>query len=267
MSNPTPSFHTMNFLSIPKLLQWTPGLSQQYSCPQKILVTSGCSFTSSTLQLDTAASWPGYIVDRCRFGQGIDYSYPGADNEYIGDSILYHFDQVPDSEIKKYMVIIMWTRIATKTGLIVATEKIISNDVFKTMHLGNTIYERITDNNNISSQEIATQSVKKMLEVFSYLKRRKISFVFTIYSNIIFPPFSRWSKAFYIADNVDSLLLTELQSLPWIPLQHRNFLCDYAFENNYLSEDGFHPTVEGNLFWTDNILLPSMQKQNLIASI
>ena len=74
----------MAFLPVPKLLKWEYSLSQKYTCPESVLITSGCSFTSSTLQLDTAASWPGFVVDRCRFNYCIDYSFPGAGNEYIG---------------------------------------------------------------------------------------------------------------------------------------------------------------------------------------
>jgi hypothetical protein len=81
----------MGFLPVPKLLKWNHSLSQKYTCTESVLLTSGCSFTSSTLQLDAAASWPGYVVDRCRFDYCIDYSFPGAGNEYIANSILNYF--------------------------------------------------------------------------------------------------------------------------------------------------------------------------------
>jgi hypothetical protein len=250
----------MNFLPIPKLLKWQHSLSQTHSSTKKILVTSGCSFTSSTLQLETAASWPGYVVDRCRFDYGIDYSYPGAGNEYIGDSILHFFSTVPDNEIDQYMAIIMWS------GVDRAEDKILGE---KMPMLNGVTYQRIQTVTPISKQEKinrASVSANKMFEVFEYLTKRKISFAFTFYSNLLFPPYiPKRDTTFEFDGFLDQKNLKKLRALPWIPTQPMDFLYEYAFVNNSTGKDGFHPIGQCNLDWTDNILLPSMQKQNLIT--
>jgi hypothetical protein len=257
----------MNFLPIPKLLQWTPSLSQRYSCTQKILVTSGCSFTSSTLQLATAASWPGYVLDRCRFDQGIDYSYPGAGNEYIGDSILTHFANVPDNEVDQYMVIIMWS------GLDRLEDKILGE---KMPNLNGVTYQRVKDADPLAPLVLSKQqkidrtatSANKMFEVFEYLTRRKIAFVFTLYSNLLFPPYVPKRDTTFEFDNfLPKEQLKKLRAWPWIPSQPMDFLYEYMVVNNFGTEDDFHPLAECNLSWTDNILLPGLQKQNLIVDI
>ena len=252
----------MKFLPVPKLLQWSHSLSQQYSSPQKILLTSGCSFTSSTLQLETAASWPGYVIDRCRFDQGIDYSYPGAGNEYIGDSILHHFTSIPDSDVDQYMVIIMWS------GIDRIENKIPGE---KMPNLNGVTYQRIQEVDIISKSEknlCALKSFNKIFEVFEYLKNRKIRFAFSFYCNLLFPPYiPKRDTTFEFDKFLNKENLNRLRSLPWIPLQPMDFLYEYAFVNNYLSGDGFHPPAECNLSWTDNILLPGMQKQNLIVKL
>ena len=252
----------MNFLPVPKLLQWIPGLSQQYLCPQTILVTSGCSFTSSTLQLETAASWPGYVIDRCGFDQGVDYSYPGVGNEYIGDSILHHFSNVIDDDVDQYMVIIMWS------GIDRVEDKIVGDQM---PNLDGVTYKRVQGVDSFSKQEKSNRalaSANKIIEVFEYLTRRKISFAFTFYSNLLFPPYiPKRDTTFEFDGFLDQKNLKKLRSLPWIPAQPMDFLYEYMFVNNYHSGDGFHPPVECNLSWTDNILLPCMQKQNLITTL
>ena len=243
-------------------MQWTPSLSQQYLCSQSILVTSGCSFTASTLQLEAAASWPGYVIDRCGFDQGIDYSYAGAGNEYIGDSILHFFSTIPDNEINQYMAIIMWS------GIDRIENKILGQ---KMPSLNGVTYQRHQDVAPVTKQEKinrALKSANKMFEVFEYLTRRKISFAFTLYSNLLFPPYiPKRDTTFEFDKFLPKKDLKKLRSLPWIPLQPMDFLFEYAFVNNYVSEDGFHPLVECNLSWTDNILLSCMQKQNLITAL
>ena len=252
----------MNLLPVPKLLQWTPSLSQRYSCTQKILVTSGCSFTASSLQLKTAASWPGYVIDRCGFDQGIDWSYAGAGNEYIGDSILHFFSTISDDKINQYMAIIMWS------GIDRIEKKIASQEM---PNLNGIVYQRLQDIAPIIKQEKinrAVTSATKMFEVFEYLTRRKILFAFTLYSNLLFPPYiPKRDTTFEFDEFLDKDNLKKLKSLPWIPSQPMDFLYEYAFVNNYIGEDGFHPPVECNLAWTDNILLPCMQKQNLIIAL
>ena len=254
----------MNHLPVPKLMKWEHSLDQHYSCPNKTLVTSGCSFTASTLQLDSAASWPGYVLDRCRFDHCIDYSYPGAGNEYIGDSILHFFSQISDNEIDQYMVIIMWSGIDRK-------EEKAEGD--KMPNINGITYRRKEDWPKLSPSDReerskrAAESASKILEVYEYLCKRKILFVFTLYSNLLFAPYiPKRDTAFEFDGYISKDLLNTLQSLPWIPKEPMNFLYEYAFVNDFLNQgDQFHPPVECNLKWTDQVLLPNMSNQGLIT--
>jgi hypothetical protein len=94
----------MNNLLPPKYMRWNYALDQQYYCNQKQLITSGCSFTASTNQLDCAASWPGFMRDRCRFEETIDLSYPGMGNDYIYQSIMNNINN-------ESLVVVMWSGI------------------------------------------------------------------------------------------------------------------------------------------------------------
>jgi hypothetical protein len=253
----------MKFLPVPKLIKWVPSLDQHYYCTEKILVTAGCSFTASTLQLETAASWPGYVLDRCRFDHCIDYSYPGVGNEYIGDSILHFFSQVPDHDVDQYMAIIMWSGIDRK-------EEKVAGD--KMPNINGITYRRVdggTESLGLGSQEKrqrAVESANKILEVYNYLSMRKIKFVFSLYANLLFAPYiPKRDTTFEFDSYISKILLCQLQNLPWIPNKPLDFLYEYAFTNDFLNhEDQFHPNRECNLHWTNKVLLPNMASQGLI---
>jgi hypothetical protein len=247
----------MTFLQVPKRMKWKYNLSQTHFSNKSILITSGCSFTASTQQLDSAASWPGYVRDRCRFDYCIDYSYPGSGNEYIGDSILHHFSEIDN--VNDYFVIIMWSGIDRKE------EKI--KNIDWQPKIGDISYQR--SKAQLSHElrcQYANESADKMFKLYKYLTERNISFVFTSYVNLLFPPYIPKRDNTVEFDNlVDVDTLTKLKSLPWVPTNPMDYLYEYAFVNDYLTTgDYFHPPVECNLLWTDNILLPTMVKQGFI---
>ena len=133
-------------------------------------------------------------------------------------------------------------------------------------------YQRIKDNEPITKNEKysrANQSAEKIIEVYNYLVNRKISFAFTFYSNLLFSPFiPKRDTTFEFKNYTDPALLKTLKSLSWIPSDPMNFLFEYAFAHDYLNtDDYFHPTVECNLKWTDQILLPGISKQGLIREL
>jgi hypothetical protein len=264
---------TNNFLPVPKILQWEHTLSQTHSCEQSILLTSGCSFTSSTIQTKLAASWPGFVMDRCRFDLCIDYSFPGVGNDYICDSIIYHMSQVPKHEISKYMVIVMWS------GTDRQENKVLDTSDPKGPILGNTCYvrnligksqsnfvKRPITLTELSKAEQTKKSADKIIELCNYLTGIGVKFMFTLYSNILFPPYIPKRDTTYEFDNyIDKDKLAELRNLDWVPTRPMDFLYEYAFVNDFLNEgDYFHPPYACNLEWTDQVLLPGLLEKNLL---
>lgn len=231
------------FLPVPKLLKWSRKLDQHYSIPQAILVTSGCSFTSSTLQLEGPASWPGFVMDRCGMDHCMDYSFPGAGNEYIGDSILHHFKDIDD--VSDYFVAVMWSGLDRQS---------IKTTVDQQPKLGDVSYT------TKQGQDCAQQSADKIIEVYNYLTNRSIPFVFTFYANVLFPPyFPKRDTTPNFEGTVDKTTLSAIQALAWVPTVSEQFLFEYALISGDLDlGDHFHPTREGNLAWTDNVLLKAL---------
>jgi len=242
----------------PKLLKWVPSIPQHYTVDKSILLVSGCSF-SVVNQLNCATSWPGFVLDRCGFDHCIDWSYPGAGNEYIGDSILYHLSNLSDSEVKKYMVIVMWSGIDRTANKIANMEE--------DPKIGNVSYCRKTaTGKNLKSG--AQQSADKIFELYNYLTNRSISFVFSFYCNLLYPPYIPKRDTTPSFDNlIDKQTFKKLQELPWIPKKPMDFMFEYGFKHDLLAEDLFHPSMQCSEKWVDEILLPEMANTNLIKKI
>lgn len=249
-------------------MQWHPSLDQRFTTTKSTLVTSGCSFTASTQQLETAASWPGYVKDRCRFAKVLDYSIPGVGNKYIHDSIIHYFDNLSTEETDQCMVIVMWS------GLDRREKKLCDLDHEEYRNhpsLNNTIYvrENIEIVKQIDKKILAQESAEFIFNLHAYLESKNVPFVFSFYCNLLFAPYiPKRDTTFEFDKFVSKQTLNKLQNLSWVPNQSMDFLYEYAFVNDFLNDgDGFHPPVECNLKWTDNVLLPGMAKQGLIQVI
>jgi hypothetical protein len=120
--------------------------------------------------------------------------------------------------------------------------------------LGDVAYETTQE------QDCSKQSADKIIEVYDYLTNRSIPFVFTFYANVLFPPyFPKRDTTPNFEGTVDSATLSAVQALDWVPTVAEQFLFEYALISGDLDQgDHFHPTRDGNLAWTDNILLPAL---------
>lgn len=256
-----------DFLSVPKLMNWQHSLSQQYVCSKSQLVVSGCSFTANTVQLQTAASWPGYVMDRCRFDQCTDYSYPGVGNKFIHDSIIYHLGHLTQEQAAQCMVIVMWSGLNRKEKIVIDQDKKIQNSA----RLGKMVYiKESIDYDNFANKRIAAEeSAELMFDLQRVLEARNIPYVFSLYCNMLFAPYiHKRDNTFEFDKFVSNQTLLKLQELPWVPTQPMDFLYEFAFRNDCLDPvDLFHPRGECNLRWTDEILLPGICQQGLIQKL
>lgn len=250
----------MNFLPVPKIMQWDWNLSQKYHCDKKILITSGCSFTASTRVLNCASSWPGYMRDRCKFDYAIDWSYPGAGNRYIADSIIASIESLSEAEKQNIFVAIMWSGIDREEEVVQSKQQPCINDAS---------YQRTSVRERGTSKVIQTLlSYERICKTQQYLKSHNIPFAFTFYINLLFAPCLPSRDTTHTFEPfLDSKRLKHLQSLSWLPKNPKNYLYDFSFYNHYIdqSSDFFHPTASCVLDWTDNVWLPALEEKGLIV--
>lgn len=245
------------FLQPPKIFSWQdPHLLATYKCSYDLLITSGCSFTASTNQLDYPASWPAYVKERCSIKKCIDMSYPGIGNLYIKDSIKHAVDRFCNN--KKTLVIVMWTglhRVDTITQTQQNYECVMLDDKQYSMQPSTDLQESINN------------SINYMLETKNLLKEKNIDFVFTSYVNLIHSPFVyNLDQNVKFADLKDKNKLKQIKDLNFVPEKGKDYYYEWTFFNNYYSSstDYFHPPMEAKLPWVDTVLLPAIKKQGYI---
>jgi hypothetical protein len=195
---------------------------------------------------------------RAGFDRVIDLSLGAAGNEYIAMSIVNQIESMSTDEIHNSMVIIMWSGIARKTNLIYDKS---SGDI---------------DNINFQRQHVdlekkyyygeALLSWKNIIMMQNYLENKKIPFGFSFFINTFDPPFlpKREENTQYWSDVVSKDKISQLRKCKWIH-DHKNCLFEYCFENDLLSDDLYHPSMNGFLSWTDAVLLPNLANMGMIS--
>ena len=255
-------------MQVPYIPSWKNDPQSQTHCTEKsILLVSGCSFTASG-RLDTCAStWPGLLKQRCGMPQAFDYSFPGVGNEYIADSILYHASKMTNEDAKKTLIVVMWS------GINRFTKKITEHPIGQCPFLNKVFYCRDDDPLKISTDDKlkaigSRESADRIFQVARYLTSRNISFAFSFYCNLLYPPYIPKRDLTHEFDKyVDSATLADLKKLPIIPRHPMDFMFEYGFAHDQLADDGFHPTYECARDWTDNILLPGLVDLGLVKPV
>lgn len=243
----------MEFLRPPKLLNWERQLRQEYTCDQSLLITSGCSFTASTTQLESAASWPGYVKDRCGFKSCIDMSYPGVGNRYIKDSVINAVEQCRHPE--DVLIIVMWSGLDRVESLVNGAGQPTLNGVS---------YQRI--DSELDTQQLIDQNAEYILDLSEYLNNNGIQYAFTTYINLLHEPYIPVRDTTpRLTDYHNQDKIKQVSNKINFPKTGSDYLYEWAFLNNYLNfGDRYHPPVEANLKWTDSVLLPNLKQLGII---
>jgi hypothetical protein len=247
----------------PKIMSWSRQLDQHYKSKYQTLITSGCSFTASTNLFDGPSSWPGFVKDRCNIPLCVDLSFPGAGNEYIANSILAEIENKTEIELRTIFVIVCWSGLDRKENL--------ECDNINTPNIDGVYYNRAQMSTVPTPEKWKRAEVwrswKNIIFTKNYLENKKVNHAFVFYCNVFDPPFlpkrdltPEWPK------NISSSRITSLKQIPWA-IPHNQSLFEFAFENDYLGDDLFHPTYQGNFEWTDKVLLPNLCKNGLISAI
>jgi hypothetical protein len=248
-----------NWILPPRLLAWPKTLEQRYNSQRTVGLVSGSSFTSATNQMTLAASWPGYLYERCGLESVIDLSYPQMNNQYIGDSIIDAVESMTPDERNNVFVTVMWN------GISHTQEK--NNESDKNWPA---INGKIYDPTMVTGQDIsaiARQDYEIICKTGDYLMAHNVPYAFTFYANILFPPLLPTAdglKKFY--KNIKPDEIKKIQSYNLIPSDQKLYLYDYTFFNDQFDDDGYHPDIQARLSWTDRVLLPELVKLGIIQS-
>jgi hypothetical protein len=211
----------------------------------KNLVVGGCSFTYNISDTDSS-SWPYYTRDKCGFDQVYDCSIEGADNYQILTSVIYALEQQNLNPLDT-LVIIMWSGYGRDSEIVHASNsKSGYNYTNQVVSINSTGQSR-----QKSKHSQALENYLYVTMLCNYLQNQKYQFVFL---NFVDPKIPNRGSTFDITDFLPKKLKTSFLSM-FTDIE--NFY-SYCLKNELLQHDDFHPTMQGHLDWSHNILVPAL---------
>jgi len=214
----------------------------------KNLVVGGCSFTYNISNTDSS-SWPYYTRDKCGFDQVYDCSVEGAGNYQILTSVIYSLEE-QNLDPSNTLVIIMWSGYNRDSKIVPVTTKSNSGSVYNyTDEVVSIITTNPHSQKNKTSQ--ALENYVYIISLYNYLKNQGYQFEFL---NFVDPKIPNRGSTFDITEFLPKKLQKNFLSMF---TKIENFYT-YCLKHELLQEDDFHPTMQGHLEWTHNVLVPAL---------
>ena len=230
------------------------------------LVVSGCSFTYNNSD-SSATTWPYYLRDLGNFKEVYDCSLPGAGNNHIKNSIIGLLDDNPKLVNSKTLVMICWSG-CDRDDLIVP-ESQLGTYPFKHKYCDNNyagisggteghpnlMYRTVTDEikkvKNRKSRSF--ENYVYIRSLYAYLKDINIDFVFFNYRDPNIPARDHhWDITNNLTSNYKNMYNKMIHN--W-----SMDLYSFALRNQMMEDDEYHPSPNGHLEFTKQILLPELK--------
>lgn len=216
----------------------------------KNLYVGGASFTYNNSE-DHLVAWPYYLRDLGGFENVIDSSLPGAGNYHIMQSLIWTLEQHKPN-VNDTLVVVMRSGI-NKDDKIIA-EEFLNDYPFRFEYApgvvagisGGTLgsngnHNAQCDKNVKNADSRSVENYIYYTALYHYLKSNNYNFVIL---NDIDPSLPNRGGDF--PNNYNTAhLFDNLQSI-----------YEYSVRNDLLDNDDYHPSPNGHLAWTREILLP-----------
>jgi hypothetical protein len=236
-----------------------------YNLGIKNLIVSGCSFTYNNHE-DVAVAWPYYLKDLGGFDTVFDCSLPGAGNHHISNALIWGLESDrPDPS--KSLVVVMWSGCDRDDCIL--PKSIVNNKYPFLFSYSDTVYTGITGGQSARASGNGSANLKNLgldktpesraienylyfLNTWHYLKNSQYKFVFLKFLNTEYP--SR-TKHFDIRPYLPKFAQKNLDQM----ITDITDPYSYALKNDLLWTDDFHPSPDGHLLWTKDVLLPELK--------
>jgi len=236
----------------------------------KNLIVSGCSFTYNKHN-SFPSSWPHYLRDFGGFDQVTDLALPGAGNYHIATSMQWHLEN-NHFDVNDTLVVVMWSG-NDRDDEIISHEHL--NDYPYKFNYDSTVVSAISGGSaarskgNLSKdfwntmQDYKThksRAVENYLYIsglYHYLRSNQYKFLFLNYLDVSIP--SR-TVNFDIGEHLPKNLKSKLNSMVNTKVEN---IYKWCVKRDMLYKDNFHPSSDGHLHWTREILLPFLSNCKL----
>lgn len=230
----------------------------------KNLVIGGCSFSHTLDNTAVPTTWPYYFRDLASFQKVFSCAIPGAGNYFISQSIIWGLE-TKKLPVDQTLVVVMWSG-HDREDEIFSSESIDSDSNFvynftdKVSHGlpgvptrngdGNTRWFGYRDIHKFKSHESrAVENAIWKIGLKRYLDALGYRSIFVNFLNPAFP--SRTDNFDIVKFLPDTIKSTYNEIMD--PVQDMYSFC---LKKMLLSNDNFHPSPDGHLAWTRDILLP-----------
>ena len=238
-------------------------------CKYKNLVVSGCSFThnehhSHVTWGNTLSYWTGMNIS--------NHAVNGAGNSHIANSIILFLEKNKPSPADT-LIMVMWS-IQYRTDWI--TDRKIKKDYNTINH--SYYYDTHNELNSLlfhtkekshfldtghnyrkyqSEYSYVLKNWLSMQSLTSYLDTHGYQYFYTSIYDLNCVKHGNYKKM------LAEINLTNDQA-KWLDLSSDNYLGDFAKNKNMVAEDNCHPTPECQEIWTHDILIPELQKKQIV---
>ena len=230
----------------------------------KNLVVSGCSFTYNNSD-SSACSWPLYLKDLGGFSHVTNLALPGAGNNHIKNSMQWHLEN-NHYDTNDTLIIVMWSGNDRDDDIVSSAS--LNNYPFHFYYNDNTASSISGGSGsknvgNISKDYInqaqmhktpqsrAVENYLLITGLFHYLKEKQFKFLFLNYIDYTVP--SR-TVDFDIVPYLPAELQQKYKSMF---AKNIDNIYHWCLKRDLLSgKDDFHPSTDGHLGWTREVLLP-----------
>ena len=231
----------------------------------KNLIVSGCSFTFNN-SLFTPVTWPYYLRDLGGFERVYDTSLPGVGNYHIASSLQLALELDP-IDPKESLVIVMWS--GNDRDDYLCPDSNDNGNYPCEFRYSKNVITGITGGSNPESAGNTKQGLKELAATKTPESRAYENYLLTIgLKNYL----ENNGYRYIFLDYIDRTLPNRTwdfsieQYLPkQLATNYKNSKTDidspyaYCLKNDLLHDDDFHPTPDGHLTWTKQVLIPHLK--------
>jgi hypothetical protein len=236
-----------------------------YNFGIKNLIVSGCSFTFND-SLFTPVTWPYYLRDLGGFEQVYDTSLPGSGNYHIASSLQLALELDP-LDPEESLVIVMWS--GNDRDDYLCPESNNSNKYPFEFRYSKNVITGITGGSDPESMGNIKQGLKELADTKTPESRAYENYLLTIgLKNYL----ENNNYRYLFLDYIDRTLPSRTWDFPiekHLPKQlaekYKSSKTDivsphtFALKNDLCYLDNFHPSPDGHLEWTRQILIPHLK--------
>jgi hypothetical protein len=238
-----------------------------YNFGIKNLIVSGCSFTFNN-SLHSSVTWPYYLRDLGGFETVYDTSLPGAGNYHIAGSLQLALE-LDTFDPEESLVIVMWSGNDRDDYLCPDSNYNTEFPYPCEFRYSKNVITGITGGANPDSRGNTKQGLRELANTKTPESRAYENYLLTVgLKNYL----ENNSYRYLFLDYIDRTLPSRTWDFPieqHLPKQlaekYKSSKADivspntFALKNNMCHLDDFHPSPNGHLEWTKQILIPHLK--------